>query len=262
MRGGVLGAAGFNAETARFGAKANTQYWSLAGVVGVERGLKGTKFVEDMAGHGFHPHWMTTAGLGGQLLGTSMSVLQGVKENGLRGGYDAMVWEVAQQAAVGHFSFASAATKAGVKSGALEAIGGMRWMGLSLGATTGASIGQAIGGTPGAFVGAFLGATATTPQGAMIAAVGMGYAAAIAAPAIGLGAAYKVGQAGVRYRRNQRNINTSGDMSAFMTQNSMTMRSRAIQSIARSQTNARSALGQEANYMSMNRNYFSPYRQV
>jgi hypothetical protein len=68
-------------------------------------------------------------------------------------------------------------------------------------------------------------------------------------------------KAGYRFKQRQKMVQTDGDMSAFMTQGAFTMRERAVEAINRSHLNARSALGQEANYMHSNRSYSSPYRK-
>ena len=68
-------------------------------------------------------------------------------------------------------------------------------------------------------------------------------------------------KAGYNYRQNQKRIDTAGSLAAFSTQGAYTMRQRAVQAIHKSHLNARSALGQEANFMHMpQKNYNSYYR--
>ena len=136
-----------------------------------------------------------------------------------------------------------------------------------LGAGIGAQIGQAIGdriGVPGAsiagaFAGAFVGAA---PMRFMAAhpIIGAGAVVAGGLAATGYGA-YEVMKMGYAQKQSRRGIQTSGDLAAFMTQGANTMRARSVQAIQKSATNARSALGQEANFMHYpGRNYFSQYR--
>lgn len=73
---------------------------------------------------------------------------------------------------------------------------------------------------------------------------------------------YNILKMGYSHRQKQKRLQTDGDMSAFMTQGAFTMRERAVQAIQKSHLNARSALGQEANYMhNPQRSYSSPYRR-
>ena len=58
-----------------------------------------------------------------------------------------------------------------------------------------------------------------------------------------------------------RGLDFAGDLATFNTNSAVTMRQRALQSMHKSHLNARSALGQEASYMHMNRDYFANYRR-
>ncbi len=118
------------------------------------------------------------------------------------------------------------------------------------------SLGQAVGGTPGAFAGAFLGARIPLP----ISMVGIGVGAAVATVASsGVGKVtqlIKKGHArGAYNRKKNMGPHTAGDTAAFFTRNANTMRSRAVLSMRNSHLNARSALGMEANYTHMRRQY-------
>jgi hypothetical protein len=104
----------------------------------------------------------------------------------------------------------------------------------------------------GASVGARFGPMLTVGALGGGAVVGSAYLAAK-----GTGAILK---AGYQHTQMKKLINTDGDMSAFMTQNAFTMRSRAVQAMSKSHMNAREALGQEANLMMFpSRNYHSMY---
>ena len=56
-------------------------------------------------------------------------------------------------------------------------------------------------------------------------------------------------------------LSFASDISAFQTRNAVTMRQRALQSMHKSGMNARSAFGQEANIVHMNRDMFSHYKR-
>lgn len=59
----------------------------------------------------------------------------------------------------------------------------------------------------------------------------------------------------------QRGLNFAGETAEYFTQNAVTMRERAVQSMHKSNMNARSAFGQEASLMHMNRDMFSQYKR-
>jgi hypothetical protein len=213
-------------------------------------------------------------------------IYDGYKENGIKGASDALIFD----AAVGlgtlsgvkdvmvqdNYSRSINALSAGEKNALRQAgvdisklggdeklkftntrLSGMRFMGKGLAAGIGGSIGQAIGGTPGAFAGAFLAAKVPTP-------VTLGLAAAGAIATMGTKAIVQRGatilKKGYERRAMRRRIDTAGDTAAFFTRNANTMRSRAVLSMRNSHLNARSALGMEASFTHMNRDYFSPYR--
>ena len=58
-----------------------------------------------------------------------------------------------------------------------------------------------------------------------------------------------------------RGLNYAGDIAAFQTQMASTMRQRSLQAMHKSSINARSAFGQEAGMVHMNRDMFSQYRR-
>lgn len=142
-------------------------------------------------------------------------------------------------------------------------------VGSKLGGLVAGDVGSFGGGIVGTFAGSYLTLAAAsalaTPHGAVIGAVATG-AAAVGGTALAAGAAasygtYQVLRAGYRHRQMQRGIQTSGNLAAFHTQAGQNMRERAVQAIHKSHLNARSALGQEANFLSSpSRNYHSRYR--
>jgi hypothetical protein len=108
-------------------------------------------------------------------------------------------------------------------------------------------------GMAGSSIGARIGLRGTVAMMGVGAVVGTGYLAAKAGAS--------VLKAGYRHTQTKKMINTDGDMSSFMTQNAFTQRARAVAAISKSHMNARSALGQEASFLSMpSRNYHSNYR--
>lgn len=131
----------------------------------------------------------------------------------------------------------------------------MRYLwGSALAGTVGNALGGGFLGTIGAMAGGSLG---VRYAGRLTMGMGMYYGA----KAVGYGT-YNVLKAGYNHTQMQKSIHTSGDMAAFMTQGAFTMRARAVMAMQKSHMNARSALGQEANYMHMpQRNYMSNYRQ-
>lgn len=61
--------------------------------------------------------------------------------------------------------------------------------------------------------------------------------------------------------KGRQGLNFASDVSAHFTNNAVTMRQRAVQAMHKSHMNARSAFGQEANMIHMNRDYFSHYKR-
>jgi hypothetical protein len=217
------------------------------------------------------------AGPGFSLLSSGYFMYKGYQDEGAKGLKDAFIFDIATNAALNKFHYRAARlangkylpeTGIGASKAAIVARGGtLSMMSRFAGAGIGASIGQAVGdsiGLPGAsiagtFVGAYIGAApmqfvASHP----VLAIGGLAAAGVATAGYG---AYEVVKMGYARRQNQRSIQTSGDLSSFMTTGANTMRARSVQAIQKSHMNARSALGQEANFMHFpNKNYFSNYR--
>jgi hypothetical protein len=68
-------------------------------------------------------------------------------------------------------------------------------------------------------------------------------------------------EGGFAKAQKARGLNFAGDTAAYFTQNAVTMRERALQAMNKSHMNARSAFGQEANIVHMNRDMFSQYKR-
>jgi hypothetical protein len=206
-------------------------------------------------------------------------VYQGYQEGGIGGAYDAMVLNTAIESSLykwGHgvgtaykvgTGFMNPATKlAGHPLQLKTSTALTRGMGAGIGGYVGQQLGLATGipmaGTVGAIAGSYVGGAPFQALKANPILVG-GMMAAAGAAAVSYGA-YSVvktaGQMGYAHRQMLRGVNTDGDMASFMTQNALTMRERSVQAIAKSHLNARSALGQEANFMHSPRNYNSRYR--
>lgn len=216
----------------------------------------------------------------------------GYKENGLTGAAQYMGTDIATQAALARFHFRPALAlmaKNGAGRIAPGLMGGggsgntLRYIRGVGGGLIGGAIGGAVGGAVGGFVGGDFGRSIGSVGGTLAGAYGAtalavtpgGWIAGLGLGAVTLGAAATVGaaagasygtyatlRAGYRHRQMQKSIHTSGSLAAFNTQSAQTMRQRAVQAIHKSHLNARSALGQEANYMHFpSRNYNSQYRR-
>lgn len=218
----------------------------------------------------------TGMGWGGVALSTApiaafsgYAIYQGYKDNGMTGARDAAIWDIATNAAVRKFAYTTIHPEAaiGATQGAIISRGmlatGVRFMGAGIGASIGQAIGDKIGlpgaSIAGAFAGAYVGAD-PLKFAAAHPIIGAGAVVAGGLAATGYGA-YEVMKMGYAQKQSRKGIQTSGDLAAFMTAGANTMRARAVQAIQKSHTNGRSALGQEANFMSYSsRNYFSQYR--
>lgn len=113
--------------------------------------------------------------------------------------------------------------------------------------------GAAIGGPLGASIG---GGVAYLTGGRRALA---GIASVGAAGAVAYGG-YSLLKAGYRKAQMRRQINTSGDLSASMTERAISQRQRAVQAMREHGMSVRSAIGQEASYLYQRRNLFSSYR--
>lgn len=271
--GGAL-YAGFEPVTPLMNGMPAAQYYQFgAGNVVARKGPFGVGTVSQ---YGLEAGGMTSKlMLGGNLVFSASSLVAGYHLNGMKGVWDAAVWDLAVNSAVNKFGYRRSVDAAGVVQinparkiinsvfgnwgGAANAGLDFARMGVAnIGGGLGAAAGQRILGTPGAFIGGYVGAGIAVNPGA-IAAAGI-LAAPLISAGTGMYAAYKIGQMGVSRMEQRRRIDTAGNTAAFMTQNANTMRARAISAIAKSQVNARSAIGMEAGFMHTNKNYFSVYR--
>lgn len=213
---------------------------------------------------------------GGSALWSAGTVYQGYQEEGLFGAGKALAFDAAVTGALFRSTHAwDPIKRTFIKSGFL-ARGAGALAGAGIAGGLGGALGSAVpfigpatgwaGASAGYFVGAHIGSAPIKfamkhPVALGAAAVaGMGTAALGGAAALGYGT-YHVLKAGYIHRRMQERVDTSGDLSAFMTQSAFTMRQRAAHAFRRSQLNARSALGQEANFLHTQKNYFSRYRR-
>lgn len=230
----------------------------------------------------------------GSSLGIGMSALMvgmGAADNGAWGAYDALMTEVAVNSAVmkqayiraprANLGLTAASMGGGMGSsktpfkptGPTQTVSQRSWwgnktggtplgrgvgmMGMTMGAYIGAGIGGEAMGTLGSFAGAAVGARVM--RNPLTALLGAG--TLIGATQVGKGA-YQVLKSGYRKAQSMKGFDLAGDTASFLTRNAVTMRSRSMEAIHRSHLNARSALGQEATYMHMNRDSFSMYRRV
>ena len=113
-------------------------------------------------------------------------------------------------------------------------------------------VGSIFGAAGGAKLGAYM---FGTPLKAGIAGIG------IMAGTMLFKSTYSALEAGFKHEEKNKGLNFASDVSAHFTQNAVTMRQRALQSMHKSHTNARSAFGQEASIVHMNRDMFSHYRR-
>jgi hypothetical protein len=188
------------------------------------------------------------------LVGTASNVLMGFQAGGILGALGALNWDLAMNAAVAYHSLPTA-------KGAIDKLDKPILRGI--GALIGSGIGGSIGGPIGTWAGAYIGAAPVK-----FVTKSPGLAAAAAVSVLGYGAtklvakgSYEVLKQGFHHAQRKKALETSGDLSAHMTQAAVTMRQRAVSAIQKSHLNARSALGQEASLMHMSqRNYFSKYR--
>lgn len=230
----------------------------------------------------------------GSGIGIGMSALMvgmGAADNGAWGAYDALMTEIAVNSAVMKHAYIrtptvpSAAFRAadfdvrpnnarlpgptgptqtvtqrswwGNKTGGTPLGRGVGMIGMTMGAYIGAGIGNEAMGTLGTFAGAAVGARMMrSPLSALI-----GIGTVVGATQVGKGA-YQLLKSGYRKSQSMKGFDLAGDTASFLTRNAVTMRSRSMEAIHRSHLNARSALGQEASYMHMNRDSFSMYRRV
>ena len=110
--------------------------------------------------------------------------------------------------------------------------------------------------------GGILGARFGAQMGAAVGGSGLGVlgAMAIGGAMMSVAPVADMLKTGFTHTRN-RGLDFAGDLATFNTNAAASMRQRAVQSMHKSHLNARSALGQEASFQHMNRDYFSHYRR-
>lgn len=208
---------------------------------------------------------------------SAVTLTQAYREEGWPGFYQMALTDIAVNAALFKYGFDE---KSILRGGAVKYVQRSSTLGLlGRGVTgyVGASIGGILGGatgipgatTVGTVLGGTLGVAPIRASWGMLRAHPI-LAAGVAATTVGvLGTSmvakgtYQVLKAGYRYRQQQKQIQTSGSLGAFMTEGAFTMRQRAVQAIAKSHLNARSALGMEASYLHYpSKNYHSRYRRL
>jgi hypothetical protein len=111
-------------------------------------------------------------------------------------------------------------------------------------------VGSVFGAAGGAKVGAYMGGSF-----ARLGLMGLGIGA------VSVMKSYMQDSLGGGANLKHRGLNYAGDIAAFQTQMASTMRQRSLQAMHKSSINARSAFGQEAGMVHMNRDMFSQYRR-
>jgi len=143
------------------------------------------------------------------------------------------------------------------------------YTGANMGFGAGQAIGEGLGNMlfDGSYGLGFAGGVMGAKLGAMAGAAMTKSIPAMALSAIAVGGTMMMTEAigdilktGFKNNRT-RGLDFAGDLSAYNTNSAVTMRQRAVQSMHKSHLNARSALGQEASFQHMNRDYFAHYRR-
>ncbi len=201
--------------------------------------------------------WGSAGWAGVNLFGGVVSAGMGYAEAGIPGALRNIVTDIGVDAAMVSQGYKANAIGAGVSTFSRK--GFMNVLGrYAVGSTLAYGVSNALGGGMVGTAGALMGGSLGVRHAGKLAAIGGAYYMTKAAAH----GTYQILKAGNSHFQAQKQIQTDGDMSAFMTQGAFSMRSRAVQAIQRSHSNARSALGKEASYMSMPmRSYTSPYRQ-
>lgn len=142
----------------------------------------------------------------------------------------------------------------------------MSTIGMEVGSSIGAFAGNVmgmnetiagvLGGGAGAIGGAAMGAYMMTSLPGLIGG-GIGLLATTAT----VKASQSILEAGFENIGKNKGLGYAGDTASYFTRNAVTMRERAVQAINKSHLNGRSAFGQEATIMHMNRDMFSQYKR-
>lgn len=139
-------------------------------------------------------------------------------------------------------------------------------MGMEVGATLGSAATSLIGsGGPSDTSGAILGGLLGTIGGAKLGAYAFSSIPTAVVAGLGVAATTAIVSRNMDALKSgfdtKRGLNFAGETANYFTRNAVTMRQRAVQSMQKSNMNARSAFGQEASLMHMNRDMFSQYKR-
>lgn len=170
----------------------------------------------------------------------------------------------------GMFQRVNPILRSGMLGRMLPVLGGITGatVGMEVGANAGSAISAMLGydlddtmsRVGGGFFGAVVGAKFGSYALSSIARMGLAGAGIMATTAVVSNTMSAIGS-GFENINKGRGLNYAGEVAHYFTQNAVTMRERAMQSIHKSHLNARSAFGQEASMMHMNRDMFSQYKR-
>lgn len=149
---------------------------------------------------------------------------------------------------------------AGAMVGASAGSSLMRGVASSLNSSGFEFLNEDIAGMFGYIFGAAGGAAVGSYIGASLPALAIAGAGLYATKEV-VSSTYAMVEGGFARAQRNKGLNYAGDTAAFFTQNAVTMRERALQAMNKSHMNARSAFGQEANIVHMNRDMFSHYKR-
>jgi len=130
---------------------------------------------------------------------------------------------------------------------------GNKYLGFKEDSTVTGFVGAAIGAGIGANIGALSGSGFLTMAGVGIAVAG---AMEIA------NTTTSILKTGFKERRKRRGLDFANNSETMFTQYASTMRQRAFDAMSKSHLNARSALGNEAKLLYLDRDYFNSYRRI
>lgn len=185
-------------------------------------------------------------------------IVGGYKENGFAGAMDAYFLDIATARVIEGERISRVMDKSGAVT-VTTRLGMMGSLGVGLGAFAGYELGSQVAGVPGGFVGAALGGKAMARFATNPISTGAMILGGLAAKKMGETAVSSIGHVikqGYKRGKMRDRIDTAGSTAAFFTQNAVTSRGRAFESMRKSHLNARSALGMEATMTHMNRSYF------
>jgi hypothetical protein len=130
---------------------------------------------------------------------------------------------------------------------------GNKYLGFREDSSVAGFVGAAIGAGIGANVGALAGSGFLTMAGVGIAIAGANEIA---------NTTTNILKTGFKERRKRRGLDFANNSETMFTQYASTMRQRAFDAMSKSHLNARSALGNEAKLMYLDRDYYNSYRRI